>query len=125
MLTPADAALALIELAEARAAASTLTPEEVATWARVPVDADLVAVVEAVNAFIHADCPDVGRYPNGEWDATTRLGATMLAARWLRRRNSPNGVEALTETGISYVSRYDPDLARMLRIDGYQLPKVG
>jgi hypothetical protein len=131
MLSNRDVATAYLELAQAVAAADQITPEhltneEVATWTRSPeTDADLTRVVQAVNEFIAHDCPDVSRHDDGSWDAATKLGATMLAVRWLRRRNSPNGVEAMTDAGASYISRYDSDMARLLRIDGYHTPKVG
>ena len=59
------------------------------------------------------------------YDEPTRLGVTMLAARWYRRRLSPAGIEAITDTGASYVARTDPDIARLLRIDQHQIPRVG
>ncbi len=62
---------------------------------------------------------------DGTWSPATILGATMLAARLIRRRNSPAGIEAFNETGASYVSRRDPDVARLLRMDAYAAPKIG
>lgn len=57
--------------------------------------------------------------------ADTVLGAKMLAGRLWRRRNSPNGVEAITEAGTSFVARYDSDISRLLRLDGYAGPRIG
>ena len=54
-----------------------------------------------------------------------QLAATMLAARLYRRRNSPDGVQAMTDAGAWYVARTDPDVARLLRIDQYISPQVG
>lgn len=54
-----------------------------------------------------------------------RLGAIMLAARLHRRRNSPGGIEAMTEAGTTYVARHDADVSRLLRLDQYQTPQVG
>lgn len=85
-------------------------------------DAHTQTVVEATNAFV-ASLPVVAGLET--WPAHVRLAAIMLAGRLVRRRNSPSGVEALTDAGTSYVSRYDPDVARMLEIDGYQRPQVG
>ena len=42
-----------------------------------------------------------------------------------RRRNSPNGVESFSDMGTSYVSRYDSDLDRQLRINAWTPPRVG
>jgi hypothetical protein len=57
-------------------------------------------------------------------DAEVYQAAVMLAARLVRRRNSPAGVETFGES-ITYVSRYDPDIARALRQGIYALPGVG
>jgi len=134
-------------LLDAEVEHSPTTIGEVAGWSRLnPDDADLARIVPAVNAFIRNSCPSAprhllylsedtgkhwhhphhpGQVPWVIWDADTRLGALMLAARLFRRRNSPNGVEAMTDAGASYVSRYDSDIARLLRIDGFDTPKVG
>jgi len=49
----------------------------------------------------------------------------MLAARMYRRRNSPSGVEAITDAGTSFVARYDSDISRLLRLDGFAQPRIG
>lgn len=54
-----------------------------------------------------------------------KLGALMLAARLHRRRNSSTGVESVSEVGATYVSRYDNDLDRQLRIGAWLPPRVG
>lgn len=86
------------------------------------VDA-LDIVVPAVVAFI-GTIPDVPEA--SEWPEHVALGATMLAGRLVRRRNSPQGVAAFTEAGgAAYVSRIDPDVAQMLRLGRYAAPQVG
>ena len=45
-------------------------------------------------------------------DAETYQGAVMYAARELRRRNSPAGVETFGDVGVSFVAKYDPDIDR-------------
>lgn len=55
----------------------------------------------------------------------TVLGAKMLAARLFRRRNSPSGVEAITDAGTSFVARYDSDISRLLQLDGFAGPRIG
>ena len=57
--------------------------------------------------------------------ATATQAATMQAARWYSRRNSPQGVANFEELGAAYVSRYDPDLERLLRIGRSAMPSVG
>jgi len=103
-----------------------ITPQGVADWLKLATpDAVVTTCTAAVVAFV-GDLPTAPREADGEtWTAQTDLAATMLAARLVRRRNSPSGVEALTEVGASYVSRYDPDVARMLRIDSFVPPQVG
>lgn len=54
-----------------------------------------------------------------------RMGTIMLASRLHRRRNSPGGIEAMTDAGATYVARNDADVARLLGIDAYVRPVVG
>ncbi len=83
--------------------------------------AELTPVVAAVAALVR----DYNDEPEGEWPENLRLGAVMLAARIYRRRNSPAGVETMGELGPVYVSRNDPDLAQLLKIGKYAVPRVG
>jgi hypothetical protein len=57
-------------------------------------------------------------------DAEVYQAAVMLAARLVRRRNSPGGVETFGES-VTYVSRYDPEIALALRTGLWALPGVG
>lgn len=57
-------------------------------------------------------------------DAEVYQAAVMLAARLVRRRNSPGGVETFGES-VTYVSRHDPEIARALRTGLWALPGVG
>lgn len=89
-------------------------------------DDDLItAAVDGANAWVitlPASVPDAAN----EWLANTTYGATMLAGRLYRRRNSPAGVEAFSDLGGAvYVQRNDPDIAMMLRIGAYARPMVG
>jgi len=59
------------------------------------------------------------------WPARIIEGANMLAARWVRRRNSPAGVEAMGEFGAAYVMRSDPDIAQLLQLGSWAPPAVG
>ena len=92
--------------------------------------------------------PQVQRNPPGEWvyydpdtpnppdppppgwpvvyepDAEVYQAAVMLAARLVRRRNSPGGVETFGES-VTYVSRQDPEIARALHTGPYASPGVG
>lgn len=86
-------------------------------------DPDLEHIVEAVNAYV-ATLPGVYT-AHGTATKPATLGAVMLAARLHRRRNSPNGIESITDTGVAYAARTDSDIARLLGIDAHLRPKVG
>jgi hypothetical protein len=58
-------------------------------------------------------------------DAETYQGAVMYAARELRRRNSPAGVETFGDAGLTFVAKYDPDIDRALHTGAYLRPGVG
>lgn len=100
--------------------ADSITVDEVARWSGIDDrnDANLAAVVKAVNAL-------VTDWHGETWPAGCHHGAVMLAARGYRRRNSPGGVESMGEMGGVYTPRYDADLDRHLRINDWALPAVG
>lgn len=79
---------------------------------------EVPGVIDAVNGM-------VTQWHGETWPPGVHLGAVMLAARLYRRRNSPAGVESFTDMGASYVARYDSDLDRQLRINGWLPPRVG
>lgn len=109
-----------------------VTPERVAAYLRLPLpsaDQDLlVSVCAAVNAWVGglewvADAAAASD-PPGEWPVTAEQGATMLAARLYRRRNTPSGVEAMVDQ-VVYVQRRDSDVDMLLRVGSNQMPAVG
>jgi hypothetical protein len=57
-------------------------------------------------------------------NAEVYQGAVMLAARLVRRRNSPAGIETFSDS-VAYVSRWDPDIQRALRQGAYAYPGTG
>jgi hypothetical protein len=59
------------------------------------------------------------------WPPDIRQGATLLAARLWKRKNSPAGVEAFGAEGAVYVRRNDPDIALLLDLGDYAKPSVG
>jgi len=79
--------------------------------------ATLAPTVAAVNEFValHAR---TGPY-------STALGATMLAARLWRRRNSPEGVAGFATDSPVYVQRNDPDIGMLLGLGNHAPPVVG
>lgn len=62
--------------------------------------------------------PSATQYPDAY------RGGVMLAARLVRRRNSPAGIESFGES-VTYVAAYDPDLDRFMRRGRYRMPGVG
>lgn len=61
----------------------------------------------------------------GEWPDDVVLGATMLAARLWRRRDTPQGVATFGDNAALYVQRNDPDVAMLLGLGDYGKPLVG
>lgn len=107
------------------------TKDKAKAWAGVDDtvdDAVFVQLVAAVNAFVRG-LPVAQRYDADPalpaWPGTIELGATMLAARLYRRRNTPGGVEVATGLGFAYVRRTDPDVAQLLELGDYAAPAVG
>lgn len=95
------------------------------------LDTYVQTVVEAVNSKVRrlpiARAGDLGD-PDvdvEEWPDEVELGANMLGARLVRRRNSPSGVETFAEQGAVYVQRNDPDVAFLLELGAYAGPAVG
>lgn len=71
------------------------------------------------------DPPDPERPDATMWAHKTTLGAVMLAARLIRRRNSPHGIESFTANGAAYVRRVDPDIAQLLHLGSHAKPQIG
>lgn len=82
-------------------------------------------IVPAVNDVVRALPIAQAVEAPADWPARVVMGASMLAARLYRRRNSPAGVEAMTDQGAAYVTRNDPDVAQLLQLGAYQKPMVG
>jgi len=96
-----------------------ITPDELARHLKKnAADDHMTLIVDQVNAMVN-------EWHGEKWPPGVKLGALMLAARLDRRRNSSAGVESFSEMGVNYVSRYDADLDRQLRINGWQFPAVG
>jgi len=106
-----------------------VTPADVAAWLRLtaPADLDLLTqVCAAVNVW-------VGRLPYvaaaaaadpAAWPDDAYQGAVMLCARMYRRRNTPSGVEAMTDL-VVYLPRRDSDVDQLLRTGAYARVQVG
>lgn len=103
------------------------TGAAIKAWLRIDRadDDDLLDTIATAVTSLIEDLPDVRRTLDGLWSDATHLAALMMGARLYRRRNSPAGVEAFSNQGVAYVSRYDPDIARALRVDGFTRPAVG
>lgn len=77
----------------------------------------LAPTVAAVNAF-------VTRAASTSTEERA-LGATMLAARVWRRRQTPEGVATFTDTGMIGVARSDPEVWMLLGLGSWAPPVVG
>lgn len=92
-------------------------------------DQFLEIAVEAANSFVYSlDYVDVinvglGYESHQEFVGQTKAGALMLAMRIYERRDSRSGVLTIGDSA-SYIARFDPDIARLLKIDAFQKPKV-
>jgi hypothetical protein len=95
-------------------------------------DAAIDAAVDAVNDMVRelpiCERADTDPAPS-DWTGPglRRIthGATLLAARVFRRRNTPDGIAAFGDGGTAYVQRNDPDVAQLLQIGNYTKPSVG
>lgn len=94
-------------------------------------DARLSVIVPAVEAVVRAlpVCQEFNTDPaTVGWPAAAapiQLGATMLAARLLRRKDSPDGVAAFGDQGPVYIQRNDPDIALLLKLGDHAKPAIG
>ncbi len=88
-------------------------------------DGRIGEVVAAVNATVRG-WPCSGTAVGAD-EFTPRVveGATMLAGRLFRRRESPAGVAAFGEMGPVYVMRNDPDVAMLLNLGSWTRPQIG
>ena len=101
--------------------AGELTAEAVAKWLGMSAPDDhVVTVVPAVAAYVREVHGD-----DTTWSDTVRLGALMLAALIVRRRNSPGGVDEFGTLEPSYVARYDPTISQLLQLGNFRRLVVG
>ncbi|MFE6404779.1 hypothetical protein [Streptomyces alboflavus] len=111
--------------------AREITVEEVAGYLGIPLpdpaspDGQALAVaVRGVNALVPGTVPRVRELdPAADWPDDVMTAALMMGARVFTRRRSPTGVAAYTEAGgPAYVSRWDPDLERLLQVGKWAPP---
>lgn len=83
-------------------------------------------IVDAVNELVRGLPTAERSQGKAEWVNRTQTGATMLATRLVRRRNSPDGIAGFNAAGgIAYVQRTDPDVAMLLELGKQARPAVG
>jgi hypothetical protein len=88
-------------------------------------DTALTTIVAAVNNLVRSMTVSQVAVDAATWPDRIVYGATMLAGRLFRRKNSPAGVESFGQLGAAYVMRNDPDIAQLLELGNYQNPQVG
>lgn len=97
---------------------------DVIAWSKLTANIDTDAldlICEAVDGLVR-ELPAVLVFVDAtpalaEWPARYKLGSRLLAARLYRRRDSAEGVAAITAEGVAYVRRNDPDVAEQLRMN--------
>jgi len=88
-------------------------------------DAAIAEVLEPVDVMVRRLPIAYGARGMEAWPADIAYGATLLAARLHRRRNTPDGVVSFSDQGPVYVQRNDPDIAQLLQLGDYSPPSVG
>lgn len=95
-----------------------------------PEDVRLQAYVDSVNSQVRtwpvaqrSAAPDIDEEER-VWKPSTVLGAVRLCVRLDMRRGSPEGVAAFDAGGVVYVQRNDPDLAQLLDLGQWAMPKA-
>jgi hypothetical protein len=90
-------------------------------------DTRITAIVAGVNRMVRSWPCSLAAADQDNWTAAPDVveGATMLAARLFRRKESPAGVESMGPAGVAYVVRNDPDVALLLQLGPYAGPEVG
>ena len=113
-----------------------LAPSDVKAWLRLdgvePNDDDLVRRCCGLTELYVQRCRPDGWDDDPDPatrsyvpDAEIYQAAVMYASREYRRRNSPGGIESVTDAGVTYVSKYDSDIERALRTGAWAEPGVG
>jgi hypothetical protein len=87
----------------------------------------LAAAVAAVSALALDTVPRLRELDtDADYPADVRAALMMQAQRLFARRSSPTGIAGYSDSGGSvYISRWDPDVERMLRIGSWSKPQVG
>lgn len=97
-------------------------------------DLSLEAAINSVNAAIVTwtcseafitGLPPVDERDDIDWPWRLVQGGTQLAAKVFSRRNSLEGVTTFGVEGVAYVQRNDPEIAMMLNLGQWRIPKVG
>lgn len=82
------------------------------------------AVAEAVEAVVSL-VPTWLTQPGGGWAPHHKYGATLLAARLYRRKDSPGGMASFGLEGAGYVAGNWPDVALLLGLGNYAVGRPG
>ncbi len=112
-----------------------LSPADVKDWlhlndpADVEDDARVVRCCAQTELYVQRCRPEMFNLaadpPLYDPDAEVYQGAVMYAAREVRRRNSPAGVQSFGDAGVTFVSKFDSDIERALHQGSWAIPGVG
>lgn len=86
-------------------------------------DPVMLSAVAAVNYYVDS-LPNIDLNSDGTWAETTHYAALLLFGKWYNRQYSITAVTAYGDSGPQFVAKYDPDISRMLHIDGFEVPVV-
>lgn len=109
----------------------TVTVPDVVEWANLKsttpaADRSLQRCLDAVTVHFtnHYDNkPNDNSSDPDDWTADIDLAVIMQTFRLYKRRGSPEGVAGFDDLGIITITRFDPDIAKLL--DDYMLPAIG
>lgn len=93
-------------------------------------DARLTDIVNALNPLIRSwPCSEDAAAPDTleadrEWPPNVTLGADMLAGRYFRRKDNPDGLMVMGDGAVAYLRRTDPDIAMLLGLGGAARPQA-
>lgn len=83
----------------------------------------LSASVAGVNEMVPRTVPRVRRSPAADpWPKDVQLAAVMQGGRLFQRRASPSGVTSYSDTGATFIPRFDPDIERLFGIGKWAPP---
>lgn len=91
------------------------TPAELGAWLKIPADT-ITAKTAELTLCLEAAIDDLTERCNlpAAWNRKVKLACLMQAARYWKRKDSPEGVAGFGDLGPIRVMSFDPDVERMV-----------